>query len=361
MIVPGDEVGRPSGDPLSLSPEQFVEQWCSGQEPEHGPDAQRLLAVVARVIPAAYQQLAEGTSWGPLTVAPLIELGAVIDATEPIPGSAPVLARLAAGDPAARSELKVARSLADRGLVVELEPELAGRKPDFRVVEPDLVYGEVVTPDLSAPAQALAESGRHALAALLQHVPWGGQLEVVMSGDADPAQVALWLAPRIGDTVVEQTPVDVPDAAASYSLTQIEPGMPPQLAGTLELPAPALGFAGAELRDGAPAGPSSEFPSPTTAPAGSSTPRPSTSPANTQPSSYWTPAAGRSHRRSGGPLLERRFQPAVDTRFSAAALFRRNLNVDSTHDTDWTLLANPHAKNLLPERLTTVLRSSGQK
>lgn len=360
MSAPVDEPAkRPTGDPLSMDYQQFVEQWCSGQEPAHGPDAQRLLAVVARIVPSAYQRLAEGPSWGPLTMAPIVELGAVIDAAEPMPGSGPVLARLAAGDPAARSELEVARFLAARDLIVELEPELFGRKPDFRIVEPYLVYGEVVTPELSAPARALSHAIAAALSVLVEHTPWGGRLEVVMSSDGDPAQVADWLAPRIGDVVTDHSAIDVPLAYASFSLTQIDPAVGPQIGGTLDLPSPALAAALVQHRDGA-ARTAVLRASITDDRAGKILDAEAKHFTRDRPTLVVIDTGGGPFSSKGwSPLLQRRFQPEINTRFSAAGLFRRSLHLDASHGTDWTMLTNPHARNPLPKAVADLLASTG--
>jgi len=328
--------------------EQFVDEWCTGQEPEHGPDAQRLLAIVARALPEAYRQLANGRSWGVGTVAPVVELGAVVDATEPMPGSGPVLARLNVGDPAARSELHVARFLADRGLTVELEPELGGRRPDFRTVAPDLVYGEVVTPKLSAPAQALNRAASDALAVLIERTPWGGRLEVVMSGDGDPAGVAAWLAEQMPDTVTEHAPIGVPLAAASFSLTQIDPAQGPQLGGTLDLPAPVLGRATVETQNDVPRAAILRI-SITDDRVGKILEAEAKHFTRDHPTLVVIDTGGGPFSsKVWAPLIERRFQPTINTRFSAAGLFRRNLHIDSTHETDWTLLTNPYARKVLP-------------
>lgn len=346
----------PSTEPLLMGHEQFVAEWCMGHEPEHGPDAQRLLAIVARVMPDTYRRLADGQSWGVGIVAPVVELGAVLDATERMPGSGPVITRAAAEDASARSELTVAKFLADRGLTVELEPELAGRRPDFRTVAPKLIYGEVVTPELSAPAQTLRRGISGALAELIELTPWGGRLEVVMSGDAEPAHVAAWLAERISDEVTEFAPIDVPLAGASFSLTEIDLAQGPQIGGTLELSAPALAEAVVQYQDGVPRTAVLRV-SITDGRAGRILDAESMHFTHEHPTLVVIDTGGGPFAaKAWAPLIERRFQPTINTRFSAAGLFRRNLHIDSTHATEWTLLTNPYARNVLPAAIADLLQ-----
>lgn len=329
--------------------DQFVEEWCLGQEPAAGRQTQEWLATVARVAPGRYGREINGQARGPAVIVPLIEMGQVIEATQGLEGSGPVLRRLAAGDDAAYSELRVARFLVERDLVVELEPELSGRRPDFRIVAPDLVYGEVITPQFSQPTQELQKSLHAAAGALLQSLPSGHHLEVAIFQDGDAMTVAESLASVVSEPGSRQGVADFRGSRATYVMTAADPSSDQQLVSQIDLPAPVIFVATLE---GADEGSRMVVcrQSVTDDRAGRIIEAESKHFTREHPTLVImdngpTPFG----ERTWAEPIRRRFQPSMNTRFSSVGFFRRSFMVGhGVHETQWSLLLNPHALNPLP-------------
>ena len=128
---------------------KFVDEWCLGSPPTEPSEAcARALHALTNHLPEHVQNVLTASARGLAAIAGNIELGLTLADTEGLPGFAPVVARLRAGERGAQSELTVAAALSRAGFAPTLQVAAGTKIPDLAItVETTTVYGEVIAPN----------------------------------------------------------------------------------------------------------------------------------------------------------------------------------------------------------------------
>lgn len=175
--------------------ETFVSDWCCGGSLAYSVDeTTRALSTVNRLWPEHIAGKASERTRGLAVVAPIVELGILLGACEPVEGFSNVLKRLRDGERSAYSELVLVSSLRRLGYTTRLEPPLNGNVLDA-VTEVDglPIYFEVVAPDRSGESsqdQKLIDN----LIGDIKAVVSKCRVEIEISSPIDPNSIAAVIA-----------------------------------------------------------------------------------------------------------------------------------------------------------------------
>ena len=285
-----------------------------------------------------------------------MDLGLVFASTEGLQGFAPVLSRVQMGERAAISELIVAAAFVRLGYRPTLEPEIRGRKPDFSIAihESNLVLFEVVTPETSQLMRRLSEELIEAANCLRATVP-GACVSVVFVAEPETRarEIVSAAVRKLGIPDEGENVAEIPDLAHirirrfTPQATSFEPFSP--------RPDVALGAASFQFN-----------------PDGTGTRVNALIAFTDERADRFLEGEARHFAREacnvlvmdlsavpGGmngwrPLLERRFQPTLNRRFSAVILFQTSVEGIARK---WVVIPNPYAYTALPNSL--VLRLDG--
>lgn len=134
----------------------LVDEWCFGIVPAVGQqETERALRALALHWPDYLNRLLTSGARGIVVILPAIKLGWILERCASLQGFAPVFARLKRGEASAHSELALAADLVDIGFTPELEPLLAGKRPDLKVPLCETsIYVEVINPTDSIQIRA---------------------------------------------------------------------------------------------------------------------------------------------------------------------------------------------------------------
>ncbi len=131
--------------------ETFVDDWCLGGVLGRSIDeASRALSALKRLWPEEVERLASESSRGLAIVASAVELGLLLDISEPAKGFSDVLTRLVSGERSAYSELVLVAVLRRLGYEPQFAAPIDGRVLDAACdIGGRAVYFEVVAPERS--------------------------------------------------------------------------------------------------------------------------------------------------------------------------------------------------------------------
>jgi len=141
-------------------------------------------------------------------LAHLVAHGSDLLACEGLLGLEAVLARLEQGETGAESEIRIIAFFRRAGLVVVLEPQLDGRTPDFAVeVDRERTYFEVIGRSWPDAMMELSRQVESAADALFSAVAVGHRLQVAFLAEPDAADAVPGLAVspevrRVDDTAL---------------------------------------------------------------------------------------------------------------------------------------------------------------
>jgi hypothetical protein len=331
----------------------LVRDWCLGVEPQEPPfTAWLALEALDRLWPEYVDRMVASPTRGLGVVTYAIHLGSILRVCEALVGFGPVMKRLRLGEDGALAELFVASHLVRIGYVSELEAALGNNRVDASVrVDQTTVYVEVISPERS---QTMIEGqvAIQALAARVREENTGKKIELLLSVDLTDAVVAavcdfLPRAPLSADI----------QEMAGLGFAIVEPAD-----GTLVV-SPRIRSAGDTTVFGAASGFSGDG-------SLSSVRMPITDHRvqrlldgelhHFTRDTVNVLAIDVSHAagsiRGWTPLIERRFQPALNRRLGAVVVYQ----LSETHPAikyRWRALRNPHAYQPVPDALLVAIES----
>ena len=334
----------------------LVAEWCLGSTPGFTLEqAENAFSVLERLWPERVAELRASPRRGALHIGSLVYDGLVIASCEPLPGFAPVMARVRIGERPAFSELQFAAALVTLGYRPALEPRLQNRVPDTAVdAEGRRVYCEVIAPDASDVMQEISRQLDALVDALASDSP-GMCVEVYLAADltASVAERVLAIAQALPPST------DVKDMAdvglirkALLSLGSGPVGIVPP-----DAPLPVFGAAQVIIGDGVPTNVNVCL-----SLSDSRAARLMDAEAkhfSRHEANLLVMDLTRVHGQINGfvPLIQRRFQPGLNRRFSAVALFSEAVRGNGTVMSEWRVLPNPYADVAPPQSLLEALRS----
>jgi len=333
----------------------FVANWCSGVAPAISSDAGwRALGVLERLWPDYLDAVLEKGASGYGIVVPMIDLGVTLEACEQLVGFGKILARMKQGERSARSEAAFAAALVRLGHSPLFEPELKGKNLDALIsVGGEKIYLEVTAPEQCDEIKA-AYSEMSNLSEIIMEKYKGMDVSVYLLTDPDTG---------IADTILSYLKGLTPSPEDTHEISNvalIKYG--PRTAKALsieheqsETELPRLFIVRFSRTDD-----------------GTST-RVEVGISITDERAQRLMIAEAGHFSRGetnilamdvsgvpdgikgwSPLIQRRFQPDINRRFSAVVLFSRFIK--STR-VSWrcSVLQNPHAIKKLPKSLSSDL------
>ena len=334
----------------------LVTEWCLGSTPGFTSEqAENAFSVLERLWPERVAELRADPGRGANLIGPAVYDGLVIASCEPLPGFAPVMTRVRIGERPAFSELKFAAALVTLGYRPVLEPQLGKRKPDAAVdAEGRRVYCEVIAPDTSDVMQELYRQV-HALVDVLASDSPGMRVEVYLAADLTAS-----VAERVRAIAQALPPsTDVKDMASLGLIRKapLSPGGRPIGIAPADARRPILGAAQAIIADGVQTVVNICF---------SLSDKRAARLMDAEAKHFSRNEANllvmdltRNPSQINGfvTLVQCRFRPSFNRRFSAVALFSEVVVSNGTVKSDWRVLPNPHAYVAPPQSLLEALRS----
>ena len=209
MTPPADDELPQVPAALGSSWDVFVRDWwLNAALPDTPESMARALSVLWRLWPERILEVARASARGPGMVAPLLDLGLILELSEPIPSFAEVLFRLKGGERSAQSELVLVAALTKLSLAPSFAPPIDGRVLDAAcMVGSNRVFFEVVAPERSDAGQArmkiinrLSEGVRAAIAGCRVEIE---VFDEYTDGDISVVVEAIALAPPNAWALVE--------------------------------------------------------------------------------------------------------------------------------------------------------------
>ncbi|MBN2295526.1 MAG: hypothetical protein JXM70_24060 [Pirellulales bacterium] len=127
----------------------FLEKWCSGVTPSVPcEEGWRALGIIERLFPEHLDKVLAGGLKGIAFIAPMIDFGITLEACENLVGFDRLLSRMKKEEGAAFSEAEFAAALVKLGYNPILEPQLGKKCLDALIsVGSEKVYFEIITPN----------------------------------------------------------------------------------------------------------------------------------------------------------------------------------------------------------------------
>ncbi len=162
----------------------FVNEWCLGTSIQYSElEVKTSIEALESLFPKYLDGVLERGIKGIVVILPLIELGLTLSKCENLKNFINVLNRLKKDDWSAYSELYFASSLIDLGYNPSLEPELNGKVLDILIKEDcNDIFIEVVAPELSASIRG-AKDAISELATNIRDANLGMNIEVLLLRD----------------------------------------------------------------------------------------------------------------------------------------------------------------------------------
>jgi len=297
-----------------------------------------------------------------LVIANVIDYGQILRKCSDLEGFQGVVQRLRTGDKGALAELKFADSLINAGYRPVLEPELNGRRLDAVVVEgAERVFVEVISPELSQAMQR-AEEGVAILAAALTACTPGLISDVHILADPNEDVIRQVLAFVLSGPIVQATVVHEIPGIAFVALQPFDPRIELIKSHFIDRGVPAIGIVSVNRKGSLPSLAMVRLPIDDQRAArlmAAETHQLSRDETNILAIDVTNIPGGLSDWR---PLIERRFQPNLNQRFSAVVLFTR---VNQLHKANilrgYRVLPNPHAYRPVPDALLQAIAKLHQQ
>jgi hypothetical protein len=330
---------------------EFKKNWCLGQ-PLPIPDerAWDALGELESLWPESLKDFLQKGVSGILSVAPLVHIGLLFAACKNLEGFNGVLRRVKTGQHSGLSELTLAAGLIKAGYDPTLEPELNEKMLDARIsVDGRPIYFEAVAPERSDEFVEVIKGATLLAEGLVKQIGFKS-LELNMA--CEPADVSTGTQQEIvglvhsGDTLEKEISDKIFLRSGPFNpVITITPFH-------WKLDAPILGTNRSIVSNAGGSAVTVRFPF------GDNRAQ-RLMEAETHHFSrdeINSLVMDLSRVQSGfdwwEPLIKRRFQPNINTRFGGVIFFREGFFVhDANMMNDWHVLPNPHAIHKLPEEL----------
>lgn len=330
--------------------DDVVANWCLGVKPAI-PDkaAWEALDTIERLWPALFDGV---VGKGIIVIAPMIDIGIMLADVEGLPGFADLLARLKQGERAARSELFLASTLVKLGYRPTIEPSLNGKKLDALIsVDSDEIYFEVISPVASQVFEQHIIDADKFVKELTEQFP-GTSTDIrlldMLSDEIKHKLIAFIKEMHPSNSEEFQRMNNM----ALISHTLFRPEGAPFNSTDSDVKGPKLGILGFNSN------------------ARVNLVQPVMSDERLQrllddEAKHFSQktinilmidvSAVPHNFEAWGPLIQRRFQPSINRRFTAGILFRRELINTGVIHTHWNMIINQYAYKKLPQALQKTL------